>query len=852
MPNIARITRTPLLPLVLPLLLCAASPAAIVTVTNTIYDAHVETASSIGSWNAITGTAHTTGAGNDLTYRGSFTGTNYSSLRVYTSTGTLKKDYSFRGSGGGTNLDPFVIAQGTSPASIVATGKGYRTQWRIPAEGLEITQDVIVVPIGLPTTANSAIYHTVEIKNIGSSTARVGWRNLYDWDMTRPNGSLDDGPGNQLDAGCPLTTIVPFTGTEFSHKPVTADIARVRLSGTHNYEVLLALKFDPGFIPSLPVTVPDEYCFASWPSSYNAVFNYVPSAQTPADTAGLSWFGRDFAHALVIGAGQSRRLTQIWTISTPGDCFPGPRCLNPPNNMALWLPFDQLNSLGVTRNVVSGYGGVVRPSVALGPALSFGSYVNNCLYFNGVNQYVSVMNHSLVDIAEGDLSIDAWVFVTEDTNSSFFVLTDKRRQSGASTVGYLTFLVRGAAGYQFGIQLADGGANSWISPTLFHTGWHHLAVTVARKLTNGGTFYIDGTFAGNFNPTGRQGSLSNISAFNVGAAPATLGGYFFGFIDEVEVFRRVLPPTEVFDIYNAKMLGKCKQFVQAYPDTIFCGSSTTTTVGAYLFNFAATGATFTGNFGPTNSCGTPLFPTAVAFPPTFVGSGITVPVWMTATKPASLTTTGSTTCYLVTATQPVPTTSSTGKVTYRPDIACSNGIATLAVQVPLGGSTNVAFHIGNESIKSAFLRYRIEAIGPDGLVSQYLALNGLLPGEPVEDEASVPLGSEIEIIVEASFREVDALGLTFLRLSTDTDGDGIYEPADIVPLACQLPPACCIADFNCDGQVDDGDFAIFAPAYDEVLCADPDICPTDLTADGVVDDQDFQIFILAYSGVECT
>jgi len=64
----------------------------------------------------------------------------------------------------------------------------------------------------------------------------------------------------------------------------------------------------------------------------------------------------------------------------------------------------------------------------------------------------------------------------------------------------------------------------------------------------------------------------------------------------------------------------------------------------------------------------------------------------------------------------------------------------------------------------------------------------------------------------------------------------------------------CRADLSCDSQVDDADFAIFAPAYDILDCADPTMplnCPSDLNGDGMVDDADFVLFVGAYDALVC-
>ncbi len=64
----------------------------------------------------------------------------------------------------------------------------------------------------------------------------------------------------------------------------------------------------------------------------------------------------------------------------------------------------------------------------------------------------------------------------------------------------------------------------------------------------------------------------------------------------------------------------------------------------------------------------------------------------------------------------------------------------------------------------------------------------------------------------------------------------------------------CQADFNCDGQIDDADFAIFAPSYDILLCTDGAMsagCNGDIDHDGSVDDADFVLFATAYDSLVC-
>jgi len=72
--------------------------------------------------------------------------------------------------------------------------------------------------------------------------------------------------------------------------------------------------------------------------------------------------------------------------------------------------------------------------------------------------------------------------------------------------------------------------------------------------------------------------------------------------------------------------------------------------------------------------------------------------------------------------------------------------------------------------------------------------------------------------------------------------------SDVVPFGF------CVSDFNCDGQVEDADFVVFAQGYNVLVCEDPAMpvgCPADLNGDGFVDDSDFVDFVRAYNELGC-
>ncbi len=248
-----------------------------------------------------------------MLYRGLTTGTNFSSLRVYSDRGD--RDYAFGSDGTGvTGLNAYFTSSGDS--AFAPAGEGLQMVWDLAHEGLQIVQDVFTVGSSYET---AGIYHTVEIANTGSSELQIGWRNLYDWMLDLDLGWNHDGPTNQIERADGSVVVDPGPW-EHSYQPGADSLARVSLpQGNLHYETLLALGYDPALVPGLAVTTPDEYAFVRWGAAMSTAFDYTadPAAYV-ADSAGVSWFGRDRPSAYTIAAGQSVRFTQVLFGAIPG------------------------------------------------------------------------------------------------------------------------------------------------------------------------------------------------------------------------------------------------------------------------------------------------------------------------------------------------------------------------------------------------------------------------------------------------------------------------------------------------------------------------------------------------------
>jgi hypothetical protein len=311
------------------------------TFLNPFYQVHVQStpasgtpsgAFQYGSWNAVTGPSHPTGPGNNILYDGTLTTTNFSSLRIFDPTGTTT-DYTFGNVGSGVSLDPFLVGEQYTSTFGDA---GFQTTWNLTPENLEIVQNLAVVGT---TYDNSAIYHTVELTNTGTSAISLGWRNLYDWTVNDP--TLDDGPNNQIEVAGGGGVQVPATTNEFSYTPTPGSFARVSVDpGIATYQPLLGLGYDPGFIAALPTTTPDLYNFVSWRGSVDTAYDYtLTGANVTGDSAGLSYF------TATLAPGESTRFTQAIFAAVPNGSIPGDTTSVPePSSVLSVLAFGALGA----------------------------------------------------------------------------------------------------------------------------------------------------------------------------------------------------------------------------------------------------------------------------------------------------------------------------------------------------------------------------------------------------------------------------------------------------------------------------------------------------------------------------
>jgi hypothetical protein len=510
-------------------------------------------------------------------------------------------------------------------------------------------------------------------------------------------------------------------------------------------------------------------------------------------------------------------------------CFRTKPCTPKPAGMTLWLPFDEAVP-AVAANTMN----VAHPGTHVnGPAINAGNFVSNSLNFDGINDYVNVSTaiaYPGIEPATGSFTIDAWVRKTS-VDSTVQVMVDHRREVGGPVLGYSYFL---GAGNTQALQLADGiGAgftNYAGSPATAVPGdgnWHHVAVVATRGgLAPTAQFYLDGVAVGPaINIAGRPGSLNTPvgTPFRVGSRSSSVSGLFRGGIDEVEFFRRALPPADIANLFNAGASGKCKNEAKA-PVVNFClPSDTSVSVTALVSNFTATTATYTCTFSPLPvgaGCSvagpTSILPSTATVT---VAPGTTAPVTVTMLRPAGLTYAGATSCFQFQATN----TSSGETVSALGKLVDARYLCwPICCPLPIGvgpSGTNIGTAITNSSPTARSFPLRIRVIGPDmepDLGDAIISLNGLPPGEPfIRSSAVLAPGDSEDITVNVQFDSPDDASVSSIIIEADVDGDGEWEPISsrFVQFAYE-DPCLCVADFDASGGTPDaGDVDAFFTAW---------------------------------------
>jgi hypothetical protein len=306
-------------------------------------------------------------------------------------------------------------------------------------------------------------------------------------------------------------------------------------------------------------------------------------------------------------------------------------CVAPPSSMVAWWPLD--DAVGATtvvdvapppsNNGVPKPGPIqMLPPAATGPASVAGNLITNpadgALYFYTQSTYVEVPHSSDFNLANVDLTIDAWVkplpgpWSAGRDNLHVYTIVDKLNLAANS--GYAFFLrvrtscptcspqppASGAAStteFRLALALGNGSAITiYLSAPIYSgsgavfpsptpaslltpqpPGWTHVAVTVDRG-PNLGQFHLNGSHlvGSDFNPVA---GLNNTTPLWIGGTRlygTSQAPNFVEFtLNEIEVFNAAVAQADIQAIAGASG-GKCKPTPTATPSATATRTRTAT------------------------------------------------------------------------------------------------------------------------------------------------------------------------------------------------------------------------------------------------------------------------------------
>lgn len=165
------------------------------------------------------------------------------------------------------------------------------------------------------------------------------------------------------------------------------------------------------------------------------------------------------------------------------------------------------------------------------------------IYFDGVDDYLSILNSADLDFGTGDFTVDLWVWQDQEYQWGGFLLLGNYHGDGIMMTTFTD-----TDKYYYAEIGASGGTITLRSGEDFSSGWHHLAL-----VRNGNTFnlYVDGISKVSNTTTGTVSSSNN--DLLVGNVPTPTEHAFKGYIDEFRISKGIArwtsdftPPTEQY------------------------------------------------------------------------------------------------------------------------------------------------------------------------------------------------------------------------------------------------------------------------------------------------------------------
>lgn len=166
----------------------------------------------------------------------------------------------------------------------------------------------------------------------------------------------------------------------------------------------------------------------------------------------------------------------------------------------------------------------------------------NCLKFDGINDYVNMLNDSSLNFGTGDFSMGAWFKITELSRVQLIIskthTSAPEIEFGINNINYP---------YSYIADLNWANDVTVTSPNAVVMGqWYYIVLT---KTSSAANLYVDGNLMDS-GDSSSIGNLDNTNNFTVGGNIVGDTYYFNGTIDEVRVWNRALSAGEIQKLFD--------------------------------------------------------------------------------------------------------------------------------------------------------------------------------------------------------------------------------------------------------------------------------------------------------------
>jgi hypothetical protein len=233
-------------------------------------------------------------------------------------------------------------------------------------------------------------------------------------------------------------------------------------------------------------------------------------------------------------------------------------CVEPPAGLVSWWPAD-----GNADDIAGGH-----DAALLGGATFAPGKVGRAFFLDGIDAWVDAGNAPSLHVSGGDFTVEGWVSFNALSHppganvvsapAGDVSILDKMSASGVNMDGWRLLK---QADNRFWFCLGGVTGNRCIDPafTLFSTTvattgvWYHLA---AVKSATSFALYVNGQLQDSRSPVPNFLD-THAGTLRIGAN-AIEGAHLNGLIDEVAIYDRALPATEIQAIFLAGGQGKCQ------------------------------------------------------------------------------------------------------------------------------------------------------------------------------------------------------------------------------------------------------------------------------------------------------